>query len=199
MKTKTTRLRILDAALARFGHYGFNKTTMAEIAKDCEMSAANIYRHFDGKNEILADLALQLFKDQESELSKISTRNFATCSDKLLSFFEEALLLTHQYVTEQVKMKEMVDYICLERFDLVDSHCEVKRRLIQDILLEGKSKGEFTIPDLEQTTRACSDATVMFHTPIFMEMYSLAELQSSCRGVVQLLLTGLTCTTQETP
>ena len=32
--------QILDAAFARFGQYGLGKTTMAEIAKDCDMSAA---------------------------------------------------------------------------------------------------------------------------------------------------------------
>ncbi|HEX9647355.1 MAG TPA: helix-turn-helix domain-containing protein, partial [Alphaproteobacteria bacterium] len=48
------RAQILRAAQARFARYGFNKTTMAEIAADCAMSAANIYRYFDGKGDIAA-------------------------------------------------------------------------------------------------------------------------------------------------
>ena len=43
---------ILTAAQERFSQFGFNKTTMAEIAKDCKMSASNIYRFFDNKLEI---------------------------------------------------------------------------------------------------------------------------------------------------
>lgn len=35
---------ILKAAVNRFREYGYNKTTMAEIAKDIGMSTANIYR-----------------------------------------------------------------------------------------------------------------------------------------------------------
>lgn len=191
MQNKTTHDRILAAALTRFGHYGFNKTTMTEIAKDCDMSAANIYRHFDSKNDILADLARQLFKNQESELSKIKDLTHLTCSQKLLLFFQKALLLTHRYVTEQPKMKEMVDFICLERIDLIDSHREIKKKLIQDILKEGTDREEFNVLDLEKTARTLRDATTMFHTPIFIEMFSLAELQVSCENVTQLLLTCL--------
>ena len=50
-----TRQKILVAAQERFERYGFNKTTMNEIAKDCEMSAANIYRFFKNKGELIAE------------------------------------------------------------------------------------------------------------------------------------------------
>ena len=43
---------ILDAAEARLLHFGYNKTTMAEIAEDAGMSAANLYRYFKNKQEI---------------------------------------------------------------------------------------------------------------------------------------------------
>ena len=38
--------QIIAAAEKRFFYYGFGKTTMAEIASDCDMSPANIYRFF---------------------------------------------------------------------------------------------------------------------------------------------------------
>ena len=44
--------RILAAAYARFQRFGFGKTTMAEIAGDCGMSAANLYRYFENKEDI---------------------------------------------------------------------------------------------------------------------------------------------------
>ncbi|GAV21360.1 bacterial regulatory proteins, TetR family [Mariprofundus micogutta] len=36
--------RIVAAARQRFSHYGYGKTTMAEIASDCQMSVGNLYR-----------------------------------------------------------------------------------------------------------------------------------------------------------
>ncbi|MGO6907884.1 helix-turn-helix domain-containing protein, partial [Rhizobium ruizarguesonis] len=38
--------RILDAAERLFRHYGYSKTTVADIARDLGMSPANIYRFF---------------------------------------------------------------------------------------------------------------------------------------------------------
>ncbi len=47
-----TRDRILQAAMTRIKHYGYGKTTMAEIAADCDMSPGNIYRFFEAKIDI---------------------------------------------------------------------------------------------------------------------------------------------------
>ena len=50
--TETISDTILAAAMRRFEQFGYSKTTMAEIAADCDMSAANIYRYFENKLEI---------------------------------------------------------------------------------------------------------------------------------------------------
>lgn len=43
---------ILIAAESRFRTFGYNKTTMAEIAQDCKMSTSNLYRFFENKQDI---------------------------------------------------------------------------------------------------------------------------------------------------
>jgi AcrR family transcriptional regulator len=50
--TEETKNNILDKAYLRFCHFGFGKTTMAEISEDCEMSAGNLYRYFENKKKI---------------------------------------------------------------------------------------------------------------------------------------------------
>ena len=45
----TVREKIVEAAKKRFSHFGYAKTTMAEVAADCEMSPGNLYRFFPGK------------------------------------------------------------------------------------------------------------------------------------------------------
>ena len=194
MQNKEIREIILKAAYARFGYYGFAKTTMAEIAGDCSMSAANIYRHFSGKNDIIAEIAIKIFSSQEAQLAQVVAGEYADCSKKLHDLFQAALRLTYQYKTEQPKMKEMVDYICQKRFDLVQAHKEIKRSFIEDVLKEGCEKSEFTVTDLQQVSLSFLQATVMFHTPLYMEMQSQAELVSSCRNVVDLLLCAILIT-----
>lgn len=192
MLQSTTRETILKAAEVRFGHYGFSKTTMAEIARDCHMSAANIYRHFDGKNDILAVLAARLFKNQEESLTKILASPASNNAERIHTFFQEALQITWQYATAQPRMKEMVDFICRERFDLVQAQSDTKNRFIASIFTDGVLSGEFNIEDIDSTTRAFKEATVMFHTPIFMDMYSFDELSISCHRILDLLLGSIT-------
>ena len=43
------RDRIVERADARFRHYGFAKTTIAEIAADLDVSTAYVYKFFDSK------------------------------------------------------------------------------------------------------------------------------------------------------
>lgn len=47
-----TRLRIADAAEALFRQIGYQKTSVADIAKECGMSPANVYRFFPSKSAI---------------------------------------------------------------------------------------------------------------------------------------------------
>ena len=47
------RTQIVDAAKKRFSHFGYAKTTMAEVATDCAMSPGNLYRFFPGKLDML--------------------------------------------------------------------------------------------------------------------------------------------------
>jgi len=191
MSEPTPKERILLAAKNRFYHYGFKKTSMVEIAGDCRMSAANIYRHFKGKDDILGTLAREHLGEFETELTALCAANFADSSKKLHAFFQTALLQTHKYATKQPKMKEMVDYICQERTDLVNANRIAKQNLIQTIIAEGNAAGEFTINDLEKTAETFRAATVMFHTPIFIDLYPLLELQTSCRHVVDTLLCAI--------
>ena len=197
MKSSQTRDKILQAAKNRFGYYGFKKTSMTEIAGDCQMSAANIYRHFTGKDDIIAALAEDVFSEEKKQLVLLCSRQFPDYSQKLQAFFMEAFLQTHRYVTEKPKMKEMVDYICQERVDIITANKEVKQKLIASILQEGVDSGEFFIADIDEMAGTLKSATVMFHTPLFFSLCSFEELKSSCTDVVSLLLKAICSPLQE--
>ena len=52
-KSDDTRDRIMDVADRLFRQLGFAKTTVADIAAELDMSAANVYRFFASKNAIV--------------------------------------------------------------------------------------------------------------------------------------------------
>ncbi len=55
--------RILNAALALFGRNGFNRTTMADIAREAEVSRATLYLRFSDKAAVFEALATSLVDD----------------------------------------------------------------------------------------------------------------------------------------
>ena len=69
-----TRDRILHAAMARIKHYGYGKTTMAEIASDCCMSPGNIYRFFEAKIDIAEAMARQHYAAEHAKLAAIARK-----------------------------------------------------------------------------------------------------------------------------
>src|SRR6266704_3613257 len=64
-----TRERILEVALRLFREIGYQKTTVADIAKVLRMSPANVYRFFDSKKAIHEGVARSLMGEVAMEES----------------------------------------------------------------------------------------------------------------------------------
>lgn len=64
MSTATTikRKQILSAARAQFSQYGFQRTSMDDIARESGFSRASLYSYFKNKEEIFKSLAEALYE-----------------------------------------------------------------------------------------------------------------------------------------
>ena len=67
-----TRERILVVAERLFRQIGYQKTTVADIAKELRMSPANVYRFFDSKKSIHEGVARALMGEVEVEARRIA-------------------------------------------------------------------------------------------------------------------------------
>ena len=190
-KGEETRKRILEAAEELFGRYGFAKTTMAEIAERCDMSAANIYRFFKSKDEIVAEMARLYFRKVESSLRAVVKRSGPTASERLEEFVVEMLSFSHNLCSCEEKMNESVGYIIGRRGDLIDKHQEVMRSLLAEVLAEGNRGGEFDVDDVVQTAGVVLDATFMYQTQGCVGNFTLDDLRQSAVRLVRTLVSGL--------
>lgn len=190
--TEAIKRDILDKAFFRFGHYGFGKTTMAEIAKDCDMSAGNLYRYFESKKEIGADCAKRCMQ-QKLELIREIVRNNRLSPDKKLHHFSlDVLDFMHQQFSKQPAVMELIDFISREHWDIVQQYMKQERSLLSEILSEGNRMGVFNIPDVLQTAKWIQASLIKFIAPRYMDTFSLEELQKEATGVTTLLTKGLT-------
>ena len=142
--SENVRERILEAANVRFQQYGYNKTTMAEIAGDCKMSAANLYRYFENKLDIGAALAGCCLREEEDKLTTIIAQKQNSASDRLELYILETLRHTHHHWFTLPRMDEMVNDICTARPQMVQQHLDSKREQLIALIEDGNSTGELT-------------------------------------------------------
>src|SRR5882672_10466165 len=69
-----TRERILVVAERLFRQIGYQKTTVADIAKELRMSPANVYRFFDSKKSIHEGVARALMGEVEVEAQAVAAK-----------------------------------------------------------------------------------------------------------------------------
>ncbi len=189
--TEETRTRILAAASERFTQFGYNKTTMAEIADDCDMSAANLYRFFKNKLDIGANLACNCLGTELSETKEIVQQTQHTAAERLRDAVLQILNYTHGQWADNPRMNEMVNAICDARMDIVDEYKRNQHGLIVSLLEDGIKNGEFSIDDVHDTAVAILTAITAFSMPQLMPLYSFDTFKERAESVVRLLLTGL--------
>lgn len=183
--------RILHAAEERFQQYGYNKTTMAEIAGDCDMSAANLYRYFENKLAIGAALACNCLNKDIDNLKNIVLDKQLSPVDKLEKYVLATLDFTHRQWSETPRLNEMVTAICHERTDIVDQHVQNKQALLITLLREGNQQGSFEVADPEVTAEAILTATTLFDVPLLMPLFSREAFERKAKNLVSLVLNGL--------
>lgn len=184
------RSRILAAASQRFAQFGYNKTTMAEIAQDCDMSAANLYRYFKNKLDIGANLACGCL-DTKLLLMEEIIRQQRPAAERLHDVVLHILHYTHGQWSEDPRINELVSAICDTRLDIVNSYKLGEHQLLVTLLEDGIGRGEFVIEDIEDTATAIATAITAFGLPLVMPLYSIEVFEQRAQSVVRLLLNGL--------
>ncbi len=188
---EATRERILAAAGARFMHYGYQKTTMAEIARDLDMSTGNLYRFFPSKLDIAEAIALFHEQDEDALLERL-TENLDDPVETYRNFCRTVLEETFRVIAESRKVFEIAQAISSERPQFANRRLAVERIYIGRILRAGVEKGQFApLADIEFTAEMLQCATMKFRYPQLSNCFNLAMLRRELEGVLDLLFVGL--------
>ena len=188
--TETISDTILAAAMRRFEQFGYSKTTMAEIAADCDMSAANIYRYFENKLEIGAQLARRCLSQECAALTEV-VNTATSASARLQEFLLGSLRFTYQRWADQPRINELVEAIARERTDVVQEHLRARQELVIKLIHEGNSNGEFSVEDPQRSAEAILVAGTVFDVPLFMHLHTYEKFESMAKNVAHLVLHGL--------
>ncbi len=188
MDTKTdTRERILKAAIERILHYGYAKTTMSEIARDCCMSAGNIYRFYASKLDIAEAMARKFNAETFQEQARIARRE-TPATQRLHEIFEFVLVSTYEKLASDAKIMEVAEVLSEERPTFANEELAQERIYLVRILEDGVASGEFApLADPAFAAEMIQTATMKFHYPQLFTRLSLPGLQRELRGVMQII------------
>lgn len=185
------REKILDAAERRFRSYGYGKTTMSEIAGDAGMSAANLYRYFENKQEIGAACADRCICTRLGQIKAAVRVPGQSAGQRLLSYVLTAFHSNLEMIEEQTKISELVEFVTSEHKELVQQKIEGRVSLLAEILAYGNETGEFEVDDVVLTARAVYASFSLFDVPMFAHLFPKAEFEALAEQVVTLILRGL--------
>jgi len=188
---KTVRKKIVAAAKERFLHYGYGKTTMAEVAGDCNMSPGNLYRYFASKLDMAVEIAEESAEETLVRLRQAARQKDKSATERLTDFLFELLRSTWARLEEDPKIFEMAQIIAHERPEFANKQLALQRSVMAEILAAGNSQGEFDIPDVMVCSEMIQCATMKFKYPQLWSRLPLHKLEEELSGVISLLLSGL--------
>ncbi|WP_024513804.1 TetR/AcrR family transcriptional regulator [Bradyrhizobium sp. Tv2a-2] len=159
-----TRERILVVAERLFRQIGYQKTTVADIAKELRMSPANVYRFFESKKAIHEGVARGLMGEVEVEAKRIANKPGPAAAR-----MRELMTTIHQMNSERyvgdAKLHEMVEIAMKESWDVCVSHIELITTTIGDVIGQGAASGEFKVTDVSVAALCACTAMVHFFHP----------------------------------
>jgi AcrR family transcriptional regulator len=184
--------KILKAASERIRHFGYAKTTMAEIAADLRMSAGNLYRFFASKLDIAEALARERREVEFKIYADIVQRSDLSAHEKLkLALMSDAQRI-RATTAEQPRIVEISDIIARERPGFWADSLAEERVYLREILKQGIANGEFEpVQDTDRLADSIQSAIYKFRTPSFTSRMSEEELTRDLGAVLDIILSGV--------
>lgn len=186
------RRRILDAAEARFRHYGVDKTTVAEIASDLGISSAYIYKFYASKLAIAEAIVAEVLTRLADPLREV-VESDAPASDRLRLYYQVLLERALDLFFHERKLHDMIRTSLDQQWQAVDHWKVMQAGFVRRILEDGRAGGEFeTRTPLNDLVEAIWMSLVPFaHPSVLQHLHLDYDLPGHARHLADLVLRGL--------
>ena len=188
-----THYEILRHAEDLFGHYGFKKTSMADIAERAKMSPGNLYRYFRNKQAIGLAVVELFFRASEAgmEAGLMQTRGPET---KIRMLLTTGCRLIVGEMARNPKIMELVEWLTEEEeaWAALSRHIDWKRSKVEEQLAAGVAEGVFRDAPVYETAVNLMHATKAFQMPQSLNAWRDPEtILPELEGVLDLVFAGV--------
>lgn len=148
------RDQIVAAATEHFSRYGYEKTTVSDLAKAVGFSKAYIYKFFESKQAIGEMICANCLRRIEAEV-RAAVDEAERPPEKLRRMFKAIVEASLRLLFQDRKLYEIAASAANERWQAALGHEARIQTLLQDIIQEGRQTGDFERKTpLDETTTA---------------------------------------------
>ena len=141
-----TRTRILETADRLFRHYGYDKTTVADLARELGRSPANVYRFFASKSQIVEAIATLMFEERHRHNLTILAAPGAPI-ERLRRLLIENHRISLETLVGDRKVHDIVEVAMQEQWPSIETHLAQFADVIEALIREGVASGELVVSD----------------------------------------------------
>ena len=176
------RAQIVEAATEYFSRYGYEKTTVSDLAKEIGFSKAYIYKFFDSKQAIGEVICANRLAAMIAAVSE-NVDDAHSATEKFRRMFKTLLAAGSQLFFQDRKLYDIAAVAAGSPWPSVAGYEEQIRQLIADILRLGRETGEF---ERKTPLDEAVNAILLVMKPYFNPLLLQYNLDAADEATVQL-------------
>lgn len=186
----SVRDQVVEAATEHFGHFGYEKTTVSDLAKAIGFSKAYIYKFFDSKQaigEVICRNRLTLIMDAVHT----AMADAPSASEKIRRLFNALIVSGSDLFFHDRKLYDIAAVAARDNWPSAQAHEKALQQLIQQIITEGRKSGEFERKTpLDEATQAIYLVMRPYISPVQLQ-YNLETASFAATTLSSLILRSL--------
>jgi AcrR family transcriptional regulator len=184
------REQIVVAATEYFSLYGYEKTTVSDLAKAIGFSKAYIYKFFESKQAIGEHICGNCLRQIETEV-RAAVDAAAQPSEKLRRMFKASVEASLRLFFQDRKLYDIAASAATGRWPTVQAYELAMGALLQDILQQGRKTGDFERKTpLDETASAIYLVMRPYINPLLLQ-HSLETSETAPAQLSSLVLRSL--------
>ncbi|PMS37010.1 TetR family transcriptional regulator [Trinickia symbiotica] len=184
------RDQIVAAATEHFSRYGYEKTTVSDLAKAIGFSKAYIYKFFESKQAIGEMICANCLHQIETDV-RAAVEQAGLPPEKLRRMFKVSTEASLRLFFRDRKLYDIAASAATEHWQSVQAYEARVQKLLQDVLQEGRQSGEFERKTpLDETATAIYLVMRPYLNPLLLQ-YSLDTTDVAPTQLANLVLRSL--------
>jgi AcrR family transcriptional regulator len=165
----SVREQIVEAAEAHFSHYGYEKTTVSDLAKAIGFSKAYIYKFFDSKQAIGEAICSKTLSAIVVAVEE-AVAGAPTPSEKFRRMFKTLVSTGVSLFFNDRKLYDIAAYSAGEGWPSARAYCDRIRQILGEVVREGRESGEFERKTpLDETVHAIDLVLQPYVNPLLLQ------------------------------